>query len=129
MVNYPYPTSFLAELPAYPVREFCGQLKDEHNDTTLLPALSRAIQVYSNYSGTVKCLDIASAYDSNMGSKVWEFQTCTEMVMPMCSTGVNDMFYEDKWDLNKYSDACFKKFGVRPRPQAAITYYGDKTLA
>lgn len=49
------------------------------------------------------------------------------MVMPMCSTSKN-MFPEEKWDLKKYSDDCFKKFGVRPREHAAVTYYGDKSL-
>lgn len=129
MVNYPYPSKFLSDLPAYPVREFCGQLREEYNDTTLLPALSRAVQVYWNYNGNGTCLDFASAYNENMGSKGWEFQACTEMVMPSCSTGITDMFYQESWDLKKFSDSCFKKFGVRPREHAAITYYGDKTLA
>lgn len=129
MVNYPYPTSFLANLPAYPVREFCGQFSDALNDTDILPSLSRALQVYTNYTGKLNCTDISSAYDANMGDKGWNFQACTEMVMPMCSNGgENDMFYENKWDLKTYSEDCFKKFGVRPRPQAAVTYYGDKTL-
>lgn len=85
-------------------------------------------QVYTNYTGQFKCLDINTAFDPRMGDKGWDFQSCTEMVMPSCSTGVHDMFWEDKWDFGKYSDDCFKKFGVRPREKAAVTYYGDKSL-
>lgn len=52
--------------------------------------------------------------------------------MPMCS-GVDkdhyDMFPEVKWDLSKYSDDCFKKFGVRPRGNAAVTTYGGYELS
>lgn len=54
------------------------------------------------------------------------------MVMPMCS-GVDkvryDMFPEVQWDLAKYSDECFKKFGVRPRGNAAVTTYGGYELS
>lgn len=129
MVNYPYESSFLAPLPAYPVREFCGRLNEKFNDTQLLIQLQSAVSIYTNFTGNTKCLDTSSAYDSSMGDLGWEFQTCTEMVMPMCSTGETDMFYEEKWNLEKFSDNCFKKFGVRPRDEAATTYYGNEKLA
>lgn len=50
----------------------------------------------------------------------------------MCSGVVKDrydMFPEIKWDLAKYSDECFKKFGVRPRENAALTTYGGYELS
>ena len=52
------------------------------------------------------------------------------MVMPMCSNtdAYFDMFPKVEWDLNKYSDKCFKKYGVRPRPNAAIRNYGGDNL-
>lgn len=36
MVNYPYETSFLADLPAYPVREFCRHLAIPYADDKLI---------------------------------------------------------------------------------------------
>lgn len=36
MVNYPYNTSFLANLPAYPVRVFCSYLEKPMNDSQLI---------------------------------------------------------------------------------------------
>lgn len=75
MANYPYANDFLAPLPAYPVREFCGRLSDVGlNDTQLMAALQSALSVYANYTGAVHCLDIASAYDGSMGAAQWEFQ-------------------------------------------------------
>jgi lysosomal Pro-X carboxypeptidase len=129
MVNYPYESTFLAPLPAYPVREFCGRLEKPLPDgKELLDGLQLALSVYTNYTGKTKCVDISSAYDASMGDKGWNFQACTEMVMPMCSTGQTDMFPAENWDLKKYSDECFTKFGVRPRPNAAQMFYGGAKL-
>uniref|UniRef100_U5ET05 Lysosomal Pro-X carboxypeptidase n=1 Tax=Corethrella appendiculata TaxID=1370023 RepID=U5ET05_9DIPT len=128
MANYPYPANFLAPLPAYPVREFCGRLdRINFTDIELLNHFESALSIYSNYTGKIKCLDIQSAYDSNMGDKGWEFQACTEMVMPMCADE-SDMFPVEKWDFKKYSDDCFKKFSVRPNEDTAIINYGGRSL-
>lgn len=63
-----------------------------------------------------------------MGDAVWDFQACTEMIMPQCSTGKRDMFPKVDWNLQQVSDECFKKFMVRPNPGAAVTAYGGKNL-
>lgn len=125
MANYPYDANFLAPLPAFPVRQFCGQLDDTFGkETELLSAFNKALQVYTNYTQKTKCLDIASAYDESMGSQGWDFQACTEMVMPMCANGTTDMFLPKKWDFKEYSDDCYKKFKVFPRERSAIAAYG-----
>lgn len=96
MVNYPYSTNFLAPLPPNPVTEFCARINATYNDDQvldvsiafkyvfafshhiilILQALYNALQVYSNYTGQIKCLDIKSAYDSSMGAQGWDFQVC-----------------------------------------------------
>lgn len=130
MANYPYPANFLAPLPAYPVREFCGQINKEkfENDNEFLSAFNDALQVYTNYTGKTKCLDISTAYDSSLGSLGWEFQACSEMVMPMCANGTTDMFVPKKWNFKEFSDDCYKKFKVYPRGNAAITQYGAEKI-
>lgn len=132
MANYPYPNEFLSPLPAFPVREFCSRIStDKLDDTQLLAALQNAVSVYTNYTGKVQCLNTASAYDDNMGDAQWNFQTCTDMVMPMCSAidpGRRDMFPHIEWDIKKFSDDCFRRYGVRPQENAAITTYGGPNL-
>lgn len=129
MANYPYESQFLAPLPAYPVREFCGQLNMTFkNNEELLSGFNQALQVYTNYTQKTKCLNISSAYDDSMGSNGWDFQACTEMVMPMCANGSTDMFVPKKWDFKEFSADCYKKFKVYPRPHAAITIYGAKNF-
>ncbi|KAJ6637924.1 Lysosomal Pro-X carboxypeptidase [Pseudolycoriella hygida] len=128
MMNYPYSTNFIANLPGYPVRAFCNNLRKSLNDTELIEALQLSLSIYSNSTGKAKCLDIDSSYDSNLGDEGWDFQSCTEMVMPMCSNGKTDMFQPKAWDFDAFSNNCFKKFGVRPRLQQAIVNYGGFDL-
>ncbi|XP_063703411.1 lysosomal Pro-X carboxypeptidase [Culicoides brevitarsis] len=135
MVNYPYESSFLAPLPAYPVRQFCYELKEDLtlNGTLLLDAFHRALNVYSNFTGKTKCLDIASAYDSSMGDAGWNFQSCTEMTWSNCQNGTTDMFPPKAWNFQEYSDECFKKFQVRPKNYSRMApgeiRYGGGNLA
>lgn len=128
MVNYPYPSNFLAPLPGNPVKAFCEQLagKKFGNDKMLLNAMSKAFNVYMNYTGTSTCNNFKNP--DPMGDIGWDFQTCTEMVMPMCSTD-DDMFENSAWDFNKFSNDCIKKFGVKPlRSDVAILKYGGKQI-
>jgi lysosomal Pro-X carboxypeptidase len=127
MANYPYPANFLANLPAYPVREFCGQINKKFaNREDLVSAFNEALQIYTNYTGSTKCIDTSTAYDSTLGSAGWDIQSCTEMVMPMCSNGTTDMFIPKKWNFKEFSDGCYKKFQVHPRENAAMTQYGAR---
>lgn len=57
-------------------------------------------------------------------------QSCTEMVMPMCTDGINDMFEPQPWNFQAFSDECYAQFGVRPRKDwAEIVYGGGKISA
>lgn len=129
MINYPYSTNFLAPVPAYPVKVLCSKLQNSTmSGKVLVSAIRKAVSIYTNYTGYVKCLNIDNTADSNIGEQGWDFQACSEMVMPMCSDGTNDMFENIPWNFNKYSDKCFKKWGVRPKSQLAISEYGGKNI-
>lgn len=129
MVNYPYPTSFLAPLPAFPVRNFCFRLTGETitDDKSLVTAIGKSLELYTNFTGSTKCNNINQTAQS-VGENVWDFQACTEMIMPMCSDD-NDMFENGAWDFKKFSDDCFKKWGVRQtNPELPILEYGGKDI-
>lgn len=42
-------------------------------------ALVNALQIYTNYTGQLKCLSIESAFDASMAG--WEFQVCFFFVL------------------------------------------------
>ncbi|CAH0562476.1 unnamed protein product [Brassicogethes aeneus] len=130
MVNYPYPTGFLAQLPAYPVREVCDNINSINitSDRDHLKAISMGLSVYTNFTKSKKCNSLGGT-SANLGEKGWGFQSCTEMVMPMCSTD-DDMFENLKWDFKQYQEDCTKSyFGVKPlNPYLPIMEYGGKDL-
>lgn len=52
MVNYPYSSSFLAPLPAYPVREFCFRFSANYpNETQLID-----VRIYAHISHHIPIL-------------------------------------------------------------------------
>ena len=128
MADYPYPANFLGNLPAWPVNYTCNILeKSPANEDALLDMISEAIQVYTNYSKNVKCFDISNGGDSPaLSLRGWSYQTCTQMVMPICSDGKNDMFESVKWDFDKLTQDCIKSYQVMPRELWAVDTFGEK---
>ncbi|XP_074649830.1 lysosomal Pro-X carboxypeptidase-like isoform X2 [Tubulanus polymorphus] len=127
MVNYPYATNFLAPLPAWPIKVACKPLSTPNLDgPVLLKALSQAAAVYYNTTGTVKCLN--TSHTSNIGDLGWDFQACTEMVMPMCADGKSDMFEPSPWDYNAFSVGCTKRWKTVPVSTWITTHYGGRNI-
>ncbi|XP_034024350.1 lysosomal Pro-X carboxypeptidase [Thalassophryne amazonica] len=130
MVDYPYEASFLQPLPQWPIKVVCKYLGFDStvSDYQLLLGVSQAAKVYYNYTGTTSCLNISQTATGSLGFIGWAFQACTEMVMPVCTDGIQDMFEPEKWDFQAFSDECHAAFGVRPRADWARTVYGGKDI-
>ncbi|NXF03459.1 PCP carboxypeptidase, partial [Smithornis capensis] len=133
MVNYPYKADFLQPLPAWPIQEICKFLKDPSlSDKLLLQNVFQAVNLYYNYTGEASCLDMSETATKKLGEMVWFYQvctTCTEMVMPLCTDGVHDMFEPQKWDFDAFSEECYRLWGVRPRPSWILSMYGGKNIS
>ncbi|XP_076833256.1 lysosomal Pro-X carboxypeptidase [Brachyhypopomus gauderio] len=130
MVDYPYEANFLQHLPRWPVKVVCTHLQFDASvsDKQLLGGVSQAVKVYYNYTGSAACLNISETATGSLGTRGWFYQACTEMVMPMCTDGVQDMFEPQGWNPQAFSDECYALFGVRPRPQWASVAYGGKNI-
>jgi lysosomal Pro-X carboxypeptidase len=130
MMDYPYPTDFLMPLPGDPVNAICGEIEPFtpiKTNQTVLKAISAAVNLYNNYTGTAKCLSYTSGPDQ-IGADMWDYQACSEMVMPMCFDGKNDMFEKAAWNETAFVLDCQTRWKVTPRPQMADIMYGSKSL-
>jgi lysosomal Pro-X carboxypeptidase len=127
-IDYPYPADFLAPVPAWPVQATCQYLSDGSlNGKDLLNAIYKAVSVYLNSTGATACYtfnDVNTALDG--GDIGWDFQTCTEMVMPMCNNA--SMFEDSPWDFEAFSQGCQKYAHVTPRKFWAETEYGANRI-
>ncbi|KOC67366.1 Lysosomal Pro-X carboxypeptidase [Habropoda laboriosa] len=129
VVNYPYKANFLAPLPAYPVNAVCKHLTNESlTGTELLTAVHKAINIFTNYTSETKCLNLNNSIPQ-LDAIGWPFQSCTEMVMPICSDGINDMFEPNPWNLDEYSKDCIKQYSVKPQSNLVCEQYGCKDLS
>ncbi|CAH9135262.1 unnamed protein product [Cuscuta epithymum] len=78
------------------------------------------------YSGNFSCYDIPSSDPTNIA---WDWQTCTEMVIPIWTGYNNDtMFVPDHFDMNQYLEYCNYSYGVQPRIHWITTYYGGHDI-
>ncbi|KAL5707218.1 lysosomal Pro-Xaa carboxypeptidase [Ranunculus cassubicifolius] len=125
MVDYPYPSSFLMPLPANPIKEVCRKIDSHPEGTSILDRIFSGISIYYNYTGTVDCFDLG---DDPHGMSGWDWQACTEMVMPMSSSRKDSMFPTYEFDYASYKKQCFKDFGVNPRPRWITTEFGGHDL-
>ncbi|XP_021899133.1 lysosomal Pro-X carboxypeptidase isoform X2 [Carica papaya] len=126
MVNYPTDANFMMPLPAYPVQQMCKIIDGFPAGATRLSRAFAAASLYYNYSQARKCFDIEHAADVH-GLHLWDWQVCTEMVMPMtCSN--QSMFPSSGFDYQEFAEQCMKTHGVRPRPHWITTEFGGKVL-
>ena len=121
MVNYPYPTSFLADLPAWPVKEFCSRTNVSED---VVVAVAAGAQMYSNYTGKTKCLDLDSDPAGDLGMTGWDFQACLEMILPISSDKSVDMFPDETFDLKSYVSYCENHWDSTARPYWLKFFFG-----
>lgn len=127
MVNYPTKANFMKPLPAYPVEEMCKIIDKFPPGTSKINRAFAAASLYYNYSNTHKCFDLEHASDDDHGVSGWDWQACTEMVMPMTSSS-QSMFPLSTFSYDEFSDGCEKEFGVKPRPHWITTEFGGNKI-
>ncbi|WOL15401.1 Peptidase S28 [Canna indica] len=125
MVDYPYPSEFLMPLPANPIKEVCRKMDSYPDGASILERIFAGVSIYYNYTGNVNCFDLE---DDPHGMNGWNWQACTEMVMPMSSSKENSMFPEYDFDYAAYKDGCLQYYGVRPRPRWITTEFGGHDI-
>eukprot|EP01025_Chloroclados_australasicus_P033606 TRINITY_DN342_c0_g2_i1.p1 TRINITY_DN342_c0_g2~~TRINITY_DN342_c0_g2_i1.p1 ORF type:complete len:527 (+),score=40.06 TRINITY_DN342_c0_g2_i1:195-1775(+) len=135
MGNYPFPSSYMTngdgELPAYPMRVMCENLKDPNLEgVQLLSALKDSVALFFNATGEYECFELYQAANnvSSVIDELWGFQYCTEQFMPMSTDGIKDMFWLSPFDIEGEFDYCQSEYGVIPRMYHAQVQWGGKKI-
>ncbi|KAL1540868.1 lysosomal Pro-Xaa carboxypeptidase [Salvia divinorum] len=120
MADYPYPADFLMPMPGNPIKEVCRRIDNCTDGISILQQIFEGVSVYYNYTGTVDCFDLD---DDPHGMDGWNWQACTEMVMPM-ATSKDSMFPEGSYNYTSYEEWCLGDYHVIPRPNWITTEFG-----
>ncbi|XP_020163170.1 uncharacterized protein [Aegilops tauschii subsp. strangulata] len=130
MTDYPTPANFLQNLPAYPVKEMCKIIDSFPAGADVVEKAFAAASLYYNYTGDQKCFQVEGGDDPH-GLSGWDWQACTEMVMPTTVSN-ESMFPPFNFSYEERSERCLASYGVRPRMHWITTEYGghkiDKVL-
>jgi len=135
MMNYPYPTSFLATLPAWPVNVACQLLLN--NTHHALRGLAQAAGLYYNSSGPLQCFNIWDEFvecadqtgcGTGPSGLSWDYQACGEIVYFPNTNNRTDMFPPRDWTLTNLTSHCKAVWGITPRPTWLRTYTGGNNI-
>jgi len=133
MCDYPYPSSFLAPLPAWPVKAACNAVLSASEEDSYLEGLAKAVAMPYASPGSTSCLDmyelfIACADQTGCGkgsdATAWDYQMCADMNIVVSSNNQTDMFPARKWALDDLQSYCSKTYKVLPRPQDMQSRFG-----
>ena len=144
MGSFPFASSYMTNgdgiLPPYPLRYACDtyMAKNFSDDNyEILHALRDFSGVFYNVTNKT-CYDINDDLGPFIPGKVaanpWNYISCTNTFMRgthndlYTTDGINDMFWNNTWNITELSDACYNSLGVRPRVDNTAIQYGGSLL-
>ncbi|KAI7745947.1 hypothetical protein M8C21_002649 [Ambrosia artemisiifolia] len=110
--------------PRYPTTQICQAIDAASNATDII--LDRVFAGVLAHTAKRPCYNMTQAVTQT--SIGWQWQVCSEMVIPIGVTSNVSMFPSSPYDEKEYDDGCDKMFGVMPRPHWATTYYGGQNI-
>jgi len=118
MGNYPYPATFLGNLPAWPMNYTCALMLKANSPLEGLASVGNLV-----YNDSSSCNDIYTQYVScadqtgcgnGLSARAWDYQECTQIIYQMTMNGVTDMFPPRVWAMANLTAYCQEHYGVAP---------------
>ncbi|KAH7836978.1 hypothetical protein Vadar_008123 [Vaccinium darrowii] len=111
--------------PLYPVTEVCGGIDGAKEGTDILGRIFAGLLAYRPNRTCYNINEYNVPSESDIG---WDWQTCSEMVIPI-GRGIDDtMFPPAPFNLRQFIMDCRSWYGVPPRPHWVTTYYGGHDI-
>lgn len=135
MLDYPYSTHFMGNMPANPVKVACETML---NGPDLLRNLRNTAGIVYNSTGLLSCFDLYSLYVEcadptgcglGFDSLAWDYQACTEVNLCYESNNVTDMFPPMAFTESDRDSYCAKRWAVVPRPNWLKTQFWADALS
>uniref|UniRef100_A0A7S3ISV4 Lysosomal Pro-X carboxypeptidase n=1 Tax=Strombidium inclinatum TaxID=197538 RepID=A0A7S3ISV4_9SPIT len=147
MTDYPYNSSFLEPMPAWPVNASCQAFKDVAPPTAaekaekatvgamtdrqalVMKAMFTASQVYFNSSGQITCNDYKQTdATGNLDGDGWNVLACNQVPMPIAFGSPDSMFNDEPFDKAAYTKDCQDKYGLTPDYGYVLRTYGGQNF-
>lgn len=136
MLDYPYSTHFMGDMPANPVKVACENMM---GGPDLLANLRDTAGIVYNSTGKLTCFDLYALYVQcadptgcglGFNSLAWDYQACTEVNLCYESNNVTDMFPPMAFTEKDRMQYCLKRWSVVPKPKwLEVQYWGDALSA
>ncbi|XP_054803698.1 uncharacterized protein LOC129306913 isoform X2 [Prosopis cineraria] len=123
MTDYPTRSDFLKPLPAYPVKKMCEAIDSPEHGNDTFAKMYEAVNIYYNYTGTATCFNLSDDSDS-LGLDGWQWQACTEMIMPTEGSDEESIFPAYEWSYQDTAAFCNSIYSIVPRPYWISTEFG-----
>ena len=133
MMDYPYQTSFMSSLPAYPVNAACDAVL---NATDILSGLAASTNI-GYFSEGQTCYDMRTLFfvcsdqtgcGGGSDGYSWDYQSCTQQAFLASTNNVTDMFPPLVFDNDDLYNYCNDTWGVIPRSDWVPLEFGGANL-
>ncbi|XP_010247711.1 PREDICTED: lysosomal Pro-X carboxypeptidase-like [Nelumbo nucifera] len=111
--------------PTFPVSAICSAIDNTSKGADLL---SKVFAGLVAYKGNQSCYDTKEFKYSTETKRGWNWQRCSEMVMPI-GRGSNDtMFQAAPFNLTNFKQRCKRLYGISPRSNWITTQFGGHDI-
>lgn len=129
MVNYPYNTSFVRPLPAWPVAASChnasGVLVEDDTRGFDFLNIDRLAAMHYVWQGK-DCLDLGGDSGGALDASGWAVQSCYELPMPQGNDPSQSAYTWTGWDEDAFTQGCKEAFGMTPQYDWALDFFGGR---
>ncbi|KAI9080156.1 hypothetical protein K1719_037834 [Acacia pycnantha] len=107
----------------YPIKAICEAI-DEAAKKTSNNILGQIFEGVVAFMGNKSCYDMNKFNNPSQTNIGWNWQTCSEMVMPIGHDKSDSMFPPEPFNMKSFVKECKSLYGVLPQPHWVTTYYG-----